>query len=205
MLLRALLLTLPLLAAPARALAQTADENALARESAARLVARAREAERDGRPLLAEAHYLRALEVDGASLDAALGASRLLASRGHRDEARRLLQRLPSRALRRDEDRIALARALHDLGDDEAALAALRQGGATVALLRARVALCAETGRFPEALAVARRWAERAAAEEGDAREARVTERALRRLVAEADAVSFAAEPSALRRLLGAR
>ncbi len=203
--LRAPLVALALLAAPSLAAAQTTDMNAMARESAQRLLGRAQGAEREGRPLDAEALYLRAVEVDGAVVDAWLGASRLLASRGRGDEARRLLARVPRRALVDDDARVALARALRGLGDDDGALAVLRQGAPTVALLRARVSLCAETGRFPEALAVARRWAELAATAEGDAREARVTEHALRRLVAEADAVSFAPDASPLRRLLGAR
>lgn len=203
--LRVSLIALSLLAAPSLAAAQTTDINALARESAQRLVARAQSAERDGRALDAEEFYVRALDVDGALTEAWIGASRLLAARGRRDEAHGLLARVPRRALARDDDRIALSHALRALGDDDGALAVLSEGGLTVALLRARVALCAETGRFPEALALARRWAELAAEDEGAAREARVTERALRRLVAEADAVSFAPDASPLRRLLGAR
>lgn len=201
--LRPALIALALLTAPSLAGAQ--DMSALVRESALRLVERARDEERAGRSLSAEALYLRAAEVDGGVIDASLGAARLLDARGHRGEAHRLLAGVPRRALVADEQRIALARSLHGLGDDERALAVLREGAASVALLRARVSLCAEVGRFPEALAVARRWAEVAAANGADAREARVTERALRRLVAEADAVSVAPDDSPLRRLLVGR
>lgn len=186
---------------PLVASAQTHDINAMARESAARLVERASGEERAGRPLVAESLYLQALSIDRAAVSASLGAARLLDVRGRRDEALRVVRAVPRRALV-GAARVEVARALHTLSDDEAALALLRDDERSELSLREHVSLCAEIGRFPEALAAARRWSNLPELAEPSRRHAALTARALERLVAEADAVRYAPGASALRRLL---
>lgn len=201
---RRIVLALWLLAVAPAAAAQT-DMNAMARESAARLVERGEVEERAGHTLRAEGFYLRAVSVDRALVAASLGAARLLDARGRRDEARRLLRDIPRRALEGDAARVAVSRALHAVGDDDGALTVLRADGDSGATLRERVSLCAGLGRFPEALAAARRWSLLPSLEDRERREASVTARALERLVAEVDAVRYAPGGSTLRRLLPGR
>ncbi|MFO0625374.1 MAG: hypothetical protein U0325_07110 [Polyangiales bacterium] len=184
--------------------AQSHDINALSHAVAEDLLTRAQSEERDGQTLRAESLYLRALEVDRGAVGAWLGAARLLDARGRRDEALGLLRSVPRYALRAAEARVAVAQALHAAGESEAALNLLREE-VSPPTLRARVTLCASLGRFPEALAAARRWSELGELSEADRREAAVTARALGRLVAEADAVRFAPDAPALRRLLQPR
>lgn len=193
-----------LLALAPAAMAQT-DMSAMVRESAARLVERGEVEERAGHTLRAEGFYLRAVAVDRALVTASLGAARLLDARGRRDEARRLLREIPRRAFEDDEARLAVSRALHAVGDDDAALSLLRSREDSRATLRERVSLCAGLGRFPEALAAARRWSLLPGLDERERREAAVTARALERLVAEVDAVRYAPGASTLRRLLQVR
>lgn len=183
---------------------QSQDINALSHAVAEDLLTRARTEEHDGHALRAESLYLRALEVDRSMVGAWLGAARLLGARGRRDEALRLLREVPRYALRVAEARVAVAQALHAAGESDAALSLLREENSPPTL-RARVTLCASLGRFPEALAAARRWSELGELSEADRREAAVTARALGRLVAEADAVRYAPDAPALRRLLQPR
>jgi hypothetical protein len=186
------------------AAAQSQDINALSHAVAEDLLTRARTEEHNGHALRAESLYLRAMEVDRGAVGAWLGAARLLDARGRRDEARGLLRSVPRYALRAAESRVEVARALHATGESEAALSLLRED-VSLPTLRARVTLCASLGRFPEALAAARRWSELGDLSEADRREAAVTARALGRLVAEADAVRYAPDAPALRRLLQPR
>jgi thioredoxin-like negative regulator of GroEL len=197
-----LALAVSLVGAPAAA--QSQDINALSHAVAEDLFTRARAEERDGHTLRAESLYLRALEVDRGVVGAWLGAARLLDARGRRDEALGLLRAVPRYALRAAEARVEVAQALHAAGESDAALSLLRED-VSLATLRARVRLCASLGRFPEALAAARRWSELGELSEADRREAAVTARALGRLVAEADAVRYAPDAPALRRLLQPR
>ncbi|MEZ4392345.1 MAG: hypothetical protein R3A48_14755 [Polyangiales bacterium] len=193
------------LIALAPAVAAQTDMSAMVRESASRLVERGEVEERAGHALRAEGFYLRALSVDRALVSASLGAARLLDARGRREEARRLLREIPRRAFEGDAARVAVSRALHAVGDDDAALALLRSEVDSGPALRERVSLCAGLGRFPEALAAARRWSLLPNLGDGERREARVTVRALERLVAELDAVRYAPGASTLRRLLPGR
>jgi len=183
---------------------QSQDINVLAHAAAEDLLTRARVEEHNGHTLRAESLYLRALEVDRSLVDAWLGAARLLDARGRRDEALRLLREVPRYALRAAEERVAVAQALHAAGESDAALNLLREE-VSPPTLRARVTLCASLGRFPEALAAARRWSEFSELSDSDRREATVTARALGRLVAEADAVRYAPGAPTLRRLLQPR
>lgn len=175
---------------------------ALVREVATGYAQRAAEAERAGRMLEAEVLYLRALETDPGLLAAHLGYARALDARQHRDEARRVLENLPRRAFDHDAEAVEVARAFIALGATDQALDLLRVRNESVEALRALVTLASTAGRFPEALAAARRLAELARDPES-ARSAQLLVRALSQVVGEVDAVQCAfPNETALRRLL---
>lgn len=162
----------------------TAATVALVRDSAQRLVDRARRAEANGHPLDAEALYQRALGLHPALLEAHLGYARCLDARGLRSEAIAALDGIAPHHLGPD-DTVALADALSTLGATDLALARLRRLPHNAPVLQQRIRVAARAARFAEALADARAWY---AASPDDA-EAQRWVRALVRLVAEADAV----------------
>lgn len=195
------------LAGEAWAQAEPTHMNTLLHEVALGYAARGAASERAGRVLEAEALYARAVETDPGLLGAWLGYARALDHRHRREEAVRLLEAMPRRALTGEGDVVALAQGLAALGQLDAALAILR-GSPGVVTARAEAELCAQAGRFPEALAASRRRAE-LLGEAPEAREARLLVRALAQVVAEADAAGSVGTaghggPSALRRLLAA-
>jgi len=203
---RSVALTLALLALPPAARANeppiSPEITAMIRESARDSLDRAAVAERDGHPLEAEGLYRRALDADPGLLTAHLGYARMLDARGRRAEAREALARAPRRAWAADEPAaIAYAGALRSLGAVDEALAALRDRRDSAAATRALAEGAAQEGRFPEALAAARRLVELTGDGAGG-REARVLVRALTRLVAEADAVRTPYAPTGFRRAL---
>jgi tetratricopeptide (TPR) repeat protein len=159
---------------------------AMLHEVALGYAARGAASERAGRMLEAEALYARAVETDPGLFAAWLGYARALDHRHRREEAVRLLEALPRRALAGDGDLVVLAQALASLGQLDAALALLR-GAPGAVTARAELELCAQAGRFPEALAAARRRAE-LLGDGPEGREARALVRALAQVVAEADA-----------------
>jgi thioredoxin-like negative regulator of GroEL len=181
--------------------AQPATMRELARQVALDLEHRAEVAERDGQPMQAESLLRRAMEADAGYLPPYLGYARLLAARGRVDEAAHILTIVPARAVDGEHDLVELARAHAHIGDVDGALELLDTRPNAVEPTRERAQLCARTGRFPEALLAARRFAD-IAREAADQREARVLVRALSILVGEADAVRFPGEPNALRRAL---
>lgn len=162
----------------------TAATVALVRDSAQRLVDRARRAEADGHPLDAEALYQRALGLHPALLDAHLGYARCLDARGLRSEAVAALDGIAPHRLDA-ADTVTLADALNNLGATDLALARLRRHPHNAQVLQQHTRLAARAARFAEALAAARAWY---AASPDDA-DAERWVRALVRLVAEADAV----------------
>jgi len=218
---RAILALIPLAATPAvagqvravgtetREVVGSAAALAVVRESAVRAVARAQQAEAAGHTLDAEVQYHRAMQLDAGLLDAHLGYARCLAARGRRDEAIAALEALGPRAVS-TADASTLAQALVALRAPDAALTILRARTGQADTHRAIATLCAELGRFAEALAAARAWhtlAHEASATARDtAAESSLWVRALERLVAEADAVrspGISGEPIApLRRVL---
>lgn len=181
------------------------DVRSLARESALRYVERAALAERAQQPLDAESLYRRAMEVDPAVMSARLAYARLLDARGHHGEAVQVLAAVSAPTMLPDEERVALARGLVALTEVDRALSLLRDGVESERTRATLVELAAAAGRFPEALAAARRQRD-GSPDETSTRRARVLVRALTRLVAEADAVTAPphddARPPALRRTL---
>lgn len=172
------------------------------REAAQGYLDRALDAERSGRVLEAEVLYLRALETDPGLLAAHLGYARLLDARGHRAEAVRMLAQTPRRAWESDGEAMEYARTLHAVGQTDAALGVLRDRAESPEATRMTVELASAGGRFPEALAAARRLAELTRESADGGRAARVMVRALTQLVAEADAVRAPLAMTAFRRLL---
>ncbi|MEZ4406014.1 MAG: hypothetical protein R3A52_06015 [Polyangiales bacterium] len=197
-----LVVALALCAAPTAVWGQPRDANAIAREVAARHLDEADRALRASRPLDAEEHFRRALEADPGLLPAALGWATALDHRGHRDEAVQVLRSLPPRAVTEPDDAVALATGYRSLRRPDLALDLLHGREAEPEALRAIVEVASEAGRFPEALAAARRLFSSGV---GDPRRARTLVRALERLVAEADAVTSPVAPSSLRRALRER
>ncbi len=195
-----------LLALPAVAPAQEApispEIHAIARDVAQGWYERALAAERERRTLEAEGMYLHALEADPGLLGAHLGYARTLDARGHRADALAVLARTPRRAFSADRDAMEYARALIALGALDDALGVLRERRESVEATRMLVEAASQGGRFPEALAAARRLAEMPLDDESDARRARVLVRALTRLVADADAVRSPHTATAFRRAL---
>lgn len=182
------------------------DVRTLARESALRFVERAALAERAQQLLDAESMYRRAMEIDPAVMPARLAYARMLDARQRHAEAVQVLASVTSPSLLPEEERVALARGLVALTEVDRALTLLREGAESERTRATLVELAVAAGRFPEALAAARRQHD-AAADEDTARRTRVLMRALARLVAEADAVTAPprddARPVALRRALG--
>lgn len=170
----------------------------MVRDVAETVFTRAVGLERVGRILEAEPLFAHAIDTDPGFLPAYLGYARALAHRGHRDAAIHTLVAAPRRAVSADREAIELARALHGLGDTDAALERLRASSQSLDVLRVEIELASASGRFPEALAAARRVAD----QQSDNRQARVMVRALTQLVADADAVHTPNESSVLRRLL---
>jgi tetratricopeptide (TPR) repeat protein len=191
---------------PARGVAQVTpispEINAIARDVAQGWYERALAAERDRHTLDAEGMFQRAIEADVGLLGAHLGYARALDARGHRAEALQVLARAPRRAFSRDRDAMEYARSLATLGALDDALAVLRDHTESVECTRLLVEMASQGGRFPEALAAARRLSEIPSASESDARQARVLVRALTRLVADADAVRAPHTNTAFRRAL---
>ncbi|MEI8255700.1 MAG: tetratricopeptide repeat protein [Deltaproteobacteria bacterium] len=173
---------------PTPASQQSAAMRELSRQVALDLEHRASTAERDGQFATAEALWRRAIEADAGYLPAYLGYARLLSARGRIDDAGRVLAVVPGRATQTEHDLVELARGMASLGDLDRALEMLTARADGIEAARARTQLCAQAGRFPEALLAARRLAD-LSREPGDAREARLLVRALVILVGEADAV----------------
>jgi tetratricopeptide (TPR) repeat protein len=171
------------------------------RESARGWLDRALTCERDGRALEAEGFFHRALDTDPGLLAAHLGFARMLDGRGRRAEAREALARVPRRAFADDDGALAYARALRAVGAVDESLAALRDRRDSAAATQALAESAAQEGRFPEALAAARRLAEMMG-DGPEGRPARVLVRALTRLVAEADAVRAPYATTGFRRAL---
>ncbi len=119
-----------------------------------------------------------------------------------RNMALSVLGRAPRRAWTRDPDAMEYARALASLGDLDDALAALREHTESADATRLLVDLASQGGRFPEALAAARRLSEMNHINDTEARQSRVLVRALTRLVADADAVRAPHTNTAFRRAL---
>lgn len=186
-------------AGPARG---NASMQQLAREVAIDWVRRANAAEQQGQVHAAEVFYHRAVEADPGYLPAHLGYVRILAARGHRDEALLALQRVPPRAFEQQNDLVQLARLRASLGDLQGALDLLNRRPESAEATRARMELLTAAGRFPEALLAARRLAELVQGTPEATTVARMVT-ALAMLVGEADAVR-APGPQApvLRRLL---
>lgn len=203
---RCIALAAALVALPLAGLAQEAPLtpaiHAIARDVAQRFYERGLAAEREHRALEAEGLYARAIEADAGHLAAHLGYARALDARGHRADALQCLARAPRRSWTVDRDAMEYARTLNALGALDEALAALREHADSVEATRLLVETASQAGRFPEALAAARRIAEIPAASEAEARQARVLVRALTRLVAEADAVRAPHTATAFRRVL---
>ncbi len=191
---------------PAKTFAQvppiSPEINAIARDVAAGWCERGVMAERDHHALEAEGMFLHALEADPGNLGAHLGYARALDARGHRAEALQVLARAPRRAVARDHDAMDYARALNALGAVDEALVVLRDHQDSVDATRLLVEMASQGGRFPEALATARRLAEMPSATDSDARQGRLLVRALTRLVADADAVRAPHTTTAFRRAL---
>lgn len=178
---------------------------ALAREVAQDYCLRAAQAERDGRPLAAQDLFARAIGADPGHLPGHLGYARVLAGRGHADEALHVVLAVPQRAVESDADFVALARERAALGDVDGALALLATRAESPVAARARVELASAAGRFPEALAAARHTAELVRGTDEERASATVV-RALLLVVADADAVrSPGPGACALRRLLAAQ
>ncbi len=167
---------------------QSAAMRDLSRQVALDLEHRASTAERDGQSATAEALWRRAIEADAGYLPAYLGYARLLSARGRVGDAGRVLAAVPGRALQTEHDLVELARAVATLGDLDSALEMLTARRDGIEAARARTQLCAQAGRFPEALLAARRVSD-LVREPGDVREARLLVRALVILVGEADAI----------------
>jgi hypothetical protein len=203
---RCIALAAALVALPAAGVSQEApaapEINAMARDVARGLYERGLQAEREHRALEAEGLYARALAADAGNLAAHLGYARALDARGHRADALQCLARAPRRAWSADRDAMAYARTLDALGALDEALAALREHADSVEATRLLVETASRAGRFPEALAAARRIAEIPSVSEAEARQARVLVRALTRLVADADAVRAPHTATAFRRVL---
>lgn len=203
---RCIALVTALVALPLTGLSQeapiTPEIHAIARDVAQRFYERGLSAERERRMLEAEGLYARALDADAGNLAAHLGYARALDARGHRADALQCLARAPRRAWSVDRDAMEYARTLVALGALDEALAALREHGDSVEATRLLVETASQGGRFPEALAAARRLAEIPSASDAEARQARVLVRALTRLVAEADAVRAPHTSTAFRRVL---
>jgi Flp pilus assembly protein TadD len=125
----------------------------------------------------------------------------MLDGRGRRAEAREALARVPRRAFADDDGALAYARALRAVGAVDESLAALRDRRDSAAATQALAESAAQEGRFPEALAAARRLAEMMG-DRPEGRPARVLVRALTRLVAEADAVRAPYATTGFRRAL---
>ncbi len=200
----AILAALSLLSAPTFAQESpiTPEINAISHDVAVGWYERALMAERGHHMLEAEGMYQRALEADVGLLGAHLGYARALDARGHRSEALSVLGRAPRRAWTRDPDAMEYARALASLGDLDDALAALREHTESADATRLLVDLASQGGRFPEALAAARRLSEMNHINDTEARQSRVLVRALTRLVADADAVRAPHTNTAFRRAL---
>jgi thioredoxin-like negative regulator of GroEL len=187
---------------PATSSASSSSMRELARQVALDLEHRAVVAERDGQPTTAEALLRRAMDADPGYLPPYLGYARLLAARGRAEEAARVLSIVPGRAIEGEHDVVELARARAGIGDLDGALELLTARPDGVEATRARAQLCAQAGRFPEALLAARRLAD-LVREPAEMREARVLVRALGILVGDADAVRVPGEGAgALRRVL---
>lgn len=178
----------PPLTGASAAATQSAAMQELSRQVALEFERRATAAERSGQFASAEALWHRAIEADAGDLDAYLAYARLLAARGRVDDARRVLAVVPGRALQTEHNAVELARGLAALGDLEGALERLTARSDGIEASRVRTQLCAQAGRFPEALLAARRLAD-LAREADDVREARLLVRALVILVGEADAI----------------
>jgi tetratricopeptide (TPR) repeat protein len=180
----------------------TPEITAMLRESARDWLDRATAAEGGGHPLEAEGFYRRALDADPTLLPAHLGYARTLDARGHRAEAREVLARVP-RHLWTVDDTAALsyAAALRAVGALDESLAVLRERRDSVMATRTLAEEAAHAGRFPEALAAARRLVE-LSPDPSTSRAARVLVRALERLVGEADAVRAPCRPTGFRRVL---
>jgi tetratricopeptide (TPR) repeat protein len=159
-------------------------------------------AEREGHTLTAESLYIRALEADPGNGLAHLGYARTLDARGHRSDALAALARAPRRAWINHHDAMEFARLLHSLGAVEESLATLREHSDNLDATRMLIDIASREGRFPEALAAARRLNVIAEATDTDTRSSRVLVRALTRLVAEADAVHAPHTTTAFRRAL---
>lgn len=200
----AILAALSLVSAPSFAQESpiTPEINAISHDVAVGWYERAIVAERDHRTLEAEVMYQRAIEADVGLLGAHLGYARALDARGHRSEALAVLSRAPRRAWSRDADAMEYARALSSLGDLDDALTTLREHVESADATRLLVELASHGGRFPEALAAARRLAEMNQLTDIEVRQSRVLVRALTRLVAEADAVRAPHTNTAFRRAL---
>lgn len=149
-----------------------------------------------GRSLEAEEQFRRALEADPGSVPAALGWARALDGRGHRREAVEVLRVMSRRRLGREI--LSVAQGFCDLERRDLALEILRGHEESVEVDEAEVdemvvRVATEAGRFPEALAAARRLRGVGRAE-GES-----LVRALEGIVAEADAVSHGETQSGLR------
>lgn len=180
----------------------TPEIQSMVRESARGWYEQGMLAERDGRTLEAEGQYRRALDTDPGLLGAQLGYARMLDARGRRADALRSLEAVPRRAWAGDREAMEYARALRAVGALDDALAALREHRDHADAMRLLAEMASQEGRFPEALAAARRLAELTVDAPEDGRAARVLVRALTRLVAEADAVRTPYATTAFRRAL---
>ncbi len=160
----------------------------LARQVALDLEHRAAVAERDGQPMSAESLLRRAMDADPGYLPPYLGYARLLAARGRTGEAAQVLAIVPARATESEHDVAQLARSRAQIGDLDGALELLGSHPNGIETARTRAQLCAQAGRFAEALLAARRFAD-LSRESAEQREARVLVRALTILVGDADAV----------------
>lgn len=176
------------------------DIAALRAGVAAERIARAREQEREGRPLEAEASYREAATADPSRIEGFLGCARLLRQRGRTEEAAATLRAVPPRALVDDAAVTALAEAWTSMGRADEALTLLRDRAHGAEGWRALAALATRQGAFAEALAASRR-----VLAAGDAsRAAGLSVRALTQLNAELDVVRRppAGTASTLRRWL---
>lgn len=179
------------------------DIRALARSVAIDYVERALMAEREGRPIAAEGLFARAVEADRSYLSGYLGLARVMVVRGRSVEASRVLNAASLQAVSDDDDAARWARAMLSVGALEDAVRAIeaRAESARSQLLLAE--LFAASGRFPEALARARRALDLSPDDPAFEREARRLVRALSILVGEADVVRApGAAASTIRRWL---
>lgn len=179
----------------------TGSMQAMIRAASMGLVERATTAERGGHPLEAEALYRRAAETDPNVIAAHLGLARTLGLRGRQEEGAGVLRGASSRAMGDDAAVVLVSDGFVALGHLDDALTLLGSVTGRPVVTRALVALCAQQGRFQEALPAARRLREELGERASD--DASVMVRALVRIVGEGDVVTAPpGESSAFRRLV---